>query len=261
MNELEINDTNEFRITSLDLCDIINQARKEEGNRSMLRHEKMIRSIEEEIKILKKCGILGEPNFGLSSYKTSQNKDAKCYSLTFNGATEMLSKESALCRYKVVTKLEQLQKENKMLKENSNIPSYQIENPIERAKKWIEEETIRQQQQAQLTEQKPLVEFANHIGKASDCIDMNEFAKMLKKENIENMGRNRLFEWLRTHNILMSNNLPYQRYMEGGYFKVVETIKHTAYGDKLFSKCLVTGKGQIYLVEKIRENMEENNEI
>ena len=142
-----------------------------------------------------------------------------------------------------------------------SIPSYQIENPIERAKKWIEEETIRQQQQAQLTEQKPLVEFANHIGKASDCIDMNEFAKMLKKENIENMGRNRLFEWLRTHGILMSNNLPYQRYMEGGYFKVVETIKHIAYGDKLFSKCLVTGKGQIYLVEKIREDTEENNEI
>lgn len=112
-----------------------------------------------------------------------------------------------------------------------------------------------------IEEQKPLVEFANHVGKASDCIDMNEFAKMLKKENIENMGRNRLFEWLRTHNILMSNNLPYQRYMEGGYFKVVETIKHTAYGDKLFSKCLVTGKGQIYLVEKIREDMEENNEI
>lgn len=113
----------------------------------------------------------------------------------------------------------------------------------------------------QLTEQKPLVEFANHVGKASDCIDMNEFAKMLKKENIENMGRNRLFEWLRNNNILMSNNLPYQRYMESGYFKVVETIKHTAYGDKLFSKCLVTGKGQIYLVEKIRKYKEESDEI
>src|SRR5574344_1515652 len=112
-----------------------------------------------------------------------------------------------------------------------------------------------------IEEQKPLVEFANHVGKASDCIDMNEFAKMLKKENIENMGRNRLFEWLRAHGILMSNNLPYQKYMESGYFKVVETIKHTAYGDRLFSKCLVTGKGQIYLVEKIREDTEENNEI
>ena len=102
-----------------------------------------------------------------------------------------------------------------------------------------------------IEEQKPLVEFANHIGKASDCIDMNEFAKMLKKENIENMGRNRLFEWLRTHGILMSNNLPYQRYMEGGYFKVVETIKHTAYGDKLFSKCLVTGKIKTHMKNQI----------
>ena len=70
-----------------------------------------------------------------------------------------------------------------------------------------------------IEEQRPLVDFANKVSDSSNLIDMGKMAKLLKDEHI-NIGRNRLFEWLRRKEILMKNNMPYQRYIDGGYFQV-----------------------------------------
>ena len=51
----------------------------------------------------------------------------------------------------------------------------------------------------------------------------------------------------------MTNNTPYQKYIDGGYFKIKESIKETAYGTKIFVTTYVTGKGQIYIIEKLRK--------
>ena len=52
----------------------------------------------------------------------------------------------------------------------------------------------------------------------------------------------------------MANNVPYQRYINNDCFKVIEVSKVTLYGKiNVFPKTLVTGKGQIYLVERLRE--------
>lgn len=47
-----------------------------------------------------------------------------------------------------------------------------------------------------IEEQRPLVDFANKVSDSSNLIDMGKMAKLLKDEHI-NIGRNRLFEWLR----------------------------------------------------------------
>lgn len=65
-----------------------------------------------------------------------------------------------------------------------------------------------------IEEQRPLVDFANKVSDSSNLIDMGKMAKLLKDEHI-NIGRNRLFEWLRRKEILMKNNMPYQRYIHG----------------------------------------------
>ena len=103
-----------------------------------------------------------------------------------------------------------------------------------------------------IEEQKPLVEFANKVSNSSNLIDMGKMAKLLKDENI-NIGRNRLFEWLRKKDILMRNNIPYQRYIDGGYFQVKESTFETPYGTKTQQTTFVTGKGQIYITEKLRK--------
>lgn len=58
-----------------------------------------------------------------------------------------------------------------------------------------------------------------------------------------NMGRNRLFGILRDKKILMANNVPYQEFIERGYFRVIE--KSIVMGDQTINKpqTLVTAKG------------------
>ena len=103
-----------------------------------------------------------------------------------------------------------------------------------------------------IEQQKPLVSFANRVANSSDTIDMGELAKLCSKEGLK-IGRNRLFEYLRQEKILMTNNNPYQRYIESKWFETIETVKSTPYGDKIFIKTLVTGLGQIKIIERLKE--------
>lgn len=98
---------------------------------------------------------------------------------------------------------------------------------------------------------KPLVDFANHVHSSDSLISIGNFAKALNDEGFD-IGRNRLFKYMKNNNILMSNNVPYQKYIESGYFKVKEVCKSNSYGSKmLFSTTYITGKGQIWLYKKI----------
>jgi anti-repressor protein len=106
--------------------------------------------------------------------------------------------------------------------------------------------------QYKLDEQKPLVEFATKVSDTSSLIDMAQMAKLLHDENIK-IGRNKLFKWLQKNDILRSNNEPYQQYVNNGYFKVKEYTYNTPYGEKIGIKTYVTGKGQIYITEKLRK--------
>ena len=116
-----------------------------------------------------------------------------------------------------------------------------------------EERLARQLAEQKIEEQKPLVNFAKHVTESSDTVDIGEFSKIVRDENI-NVGRNRLFSWLRNNKYLMKDNVPYQKYIDNNYFEVVEVIKNTAYGTNVYPKTLITGKGQVALVEKLRED-------
>lgn len=77
-----------------------------------------------------------------------------------------------------------------------------------------------QSQKEQLIEQQPKVEFYDDVTGSKDTIDMKEVAKIL---NIKNVGRNKLFEILRNRHVLDRCNQPYQRYVDAGYFRVIES--------------------------------------
>lgn len=106
-------------------------------------------------------------------------------------------------------------------------------------------------QNQQLIEQKPKVEFADCVGSSKDLLTIGQFSKLVHDENIP-VGRNRLFKWMRDKGYLRQNNEPYQQYIDSGYFKVKEGAKQNQYGSKLFTVTLITGKGQIYFAEKLR---------
>ena len=100
--------------------------------------------------------------------------------------------------------------------------------------------------------EKPLVDFANKVANASNAISVRDFAKLLYDEKIR-IGQNSLFKWLRNNGYLMRDNMPYQKYIDSGYFEIIEQTYETPYGTKVSLKTLVTGKGQIYFTEKLRK--------
>lgn len=109
-------------------------------------------------------------------------------------------------------------------------------------------------QKQQLIEQAPKVEFYDDVTGSSDTIDMSEVAKIL---NIKGIGRNKLFEILRNKNILQNNNQPYQKYVDAGYFRIIESRYVLSNGEtKISLKTVVFQKG----LEFIRKTVSKKND-
>ena len=107
----------------------------------------------------------------------------------------------------------------------------------------------------QIEEQKPLILFAETVTKSCDNILMRDMAKLCCDQNI-NIGEKRLYKILRKEEILMSDNTPYQSYIDRQYFVVKESTFTTPYGEKLNKTTLVTPKGQIWIVGKLNNWIE-----
>lgn len=120
------------------------------------------------------------------------------------------------------------------------------------SQKIIEEKNkIIEKNQKKLAKQQPLVDFAVHVSQSKDTIDMGTMAKIAKNEQID-IGRNRLIKWLKDKKILRYNNAPYQKYIQRGYFDVIEVEKETSWGSRFYPKTVITGKGQLWLIKKLR---------
>jgi len=102
---------------------------------------------------------------------------------------------------------------------------------------------------AQIETLKPKADFFDAVADSKTAISMSEVAKVL---NVKGYGRNNLFEFLRSKGILDNRNVPYQRYVDNGYFRVIEQ-KYTKNGEQVITtKTLVYQKG----VNAIRKLLE-----
>ena len=131
--------------------------------------------------------------------------------------------------------------------------SYTIEDPAARARRWAEEYEEKKALEAKIEEQKPLVEYAEHIQASKDVIDMKSMAKLASKNGIK-IGRNKLFSFLRDRKILDRENIPYANYMDKGWFQVVESPYTFNNGDvKIIRTTLVSPKGQIGIIRQLKK--------
>ena len=96
----------------------------------------------------------------------------------------------------------------------------------------------------------PKVKFADHVGDSTNLIDVNKMAKLCADHGIR-IGRNRLFAWMRSRGILMGGNIPYQEYIENGYFRVKESVYETNGQKRTYQQTFVTGKGQQYILSRL----------
>lgn len=121
---------------------------------------------------------------------------------------------------------------------------------IKIATQWKEDRERRIELEAKVEEDKPKVQFAETVADSKGAISVSELSKLIYDKHGINIGRNRLYAWLRSKGILTyQDNLPYQRYMQKGWFVLTEKcIPET---DSVYIQLRITGAGQVALVDKI----------
>jgi phage antirepressor YoqD-like protein len=108
-----------------------------------------------------------------------------------------------------------------------------------------------------INEMQPKIDFYDAIAGSEDLIEMSSVAKIL---NFKWIGRNRLFEFLRGKEILRHNNEPYQKYVDRGYFKIIEQVFDNNYGDSMINrKTMVYQKGMDFIRKLLIEANYEYN--
>lgn len=113
---------------------------------------------------------------------------------------------------------------------------------------------------------RPKVLFADAVSVSDSAILIGDLAKILRQNGVE-MGQTRLFQWLRENGYLIkqrgsSYNMPTQKAMELGLFKIKETcVTHSDGHTTLNRTPKVTGKGQVYLLNKILDRKVEQTTL
>ncbi len=110
---------------------------------------------------------------------------------------------------------------------------------------------------AENAELRPKALFADAVAASDGTCLVGELAKMARQNGVD-MGQNRMFAWLREGGWLgksgCNRNVPTQRSMEMGLFRVKETAVTHSDGHVTVSRTpKVTGKGQAYFMAKLVE--------
>ena len=198
--------------------------------------EKRHADVMRDIRSLLSNGV-DERNFALVDYCDSKGEKRPMYQLTKKGCLILASGYNPVLREAIINRWEQLEIEHR---EKFPIPQTYSEALMLAANqaKQIEAQT------KQLEEQKPKVEFFDQVTDSKDAIDMASCAKTLNM----GIGRNRLFEFLRNKCILDRHNLPYERYIDLGYFRTIEQKFMKPDGTNCINiKTVVYQKGMDYI--------------
>ena len=109
-------------------------------------------------------------------------------------------------------------------------------------------------QRDRIAELEPKALFADAVAASDGTCLVGELAKMLRQNGVE-VGQNRLFAMLREDgylgNVGQNRNVPTQRAMDLGLFRIKETAVTHSDGHVTINRTpKVTGKGQIYFVKR-----------
>ena len=119
------------------------------------------------------------------------------------------------------------------------------------------EERMKLQRESE--EMKPKALFADAVSASQTSILIGDLAKLLR-QNGHDIGQRRLLEWMRESGYLIKQrgaswNMPTQKSMEKGLFEIKETTISHSDGHIGISKTVkVTGKGQVYFINKFMAN-------
>lgn len=230
MNELVIMKDQKAVTSSLQVADVFSK-----DNRHLLRD---IDSLKEDL-----------PNFGQMFFESnvpdSYGRNRRVYYMNRDGFTLLAmgftGKKALQFKLKYINAFNSMEEQ---IKTGYTIPG-----------SYAEALKLAAKQAEQIELQKPKVLFADAVSVSHTSILVGDLAKLLRGNGI-NIGANRLFEWLRQNGYLISGNrsdrnMPTQRSMDLGLFKIKETVINHSDGHTSINKTpKVTGKGQQYFINK-----------
>lgn len=134
---------------------------------------------------------------------------------------------------------------------------------IQLATNLKEEKQKRIEAEQKIQKDAPKVLFADAVSTSQRSCLVAELAKILQQNGV-NIGQNRLFNWMRENGYLCQKgdyyNQPTQKAMKLGLFELKKTTITKPDGSVLVTTTTkVTGKGQIYFVEKFLGKDAANN--
>jgi anti-repressor protein len=173
-------------------------------------------------------------------YFDAQNRKQTEYKLDRNLTLTLVSGYNIKLRHAIIKRLDELEEANQF-----KIPQTLPEALLLAAELAKQNEET----QRQLAIAAPKAEFADRIASADKGVQLGNFAKSV------GIGPKKIFTILREIKILMSggerHNLPFQEFIERGYFQVRQG-NYEANGEIRISHTpLITGKGEQWVINKL----------
>ncbi|HGM1295186.1 TPA: phage antirepressor KilAC domain-containing protein, partial [Clostridioides difficile] len=199
-----------------------------------------------------------------STYINTQNKIQPCYLLTKKGcdmvANKMTGEKGIIFTAIYVTKFEEMERELK--EQQPKLPTTYKEALQQLLIEVEEKEQLQLENQEKdkvIQLQQPKVLFADSVASSDNSILIGELAKLLRQNGIDT-GQNRLFDWLRNNGYLIKRkgedyNTPTQKSVDLGVIETKEGTRVHPDGHTSITKTpKITGKGQIYFINKFKKN-------
>lgn len=182
--------------------------------------------------------------FTESSY-LNRGKQYVCYLMNRDGFSILVmgftGKEALEWKIKYINAFNEMEKQ---LANKNTLALPDFSNPAEAARAWANEYEAKQKALAENAIMKPKADFYDTVVSTESLLSMGDTAKLINKKGV---GRNNLYKILKARKILMADNIPYQQYIERGYFKVVENY-YMAGDNKVITKTTyVKQKGVDYI--------------
>lgn len=185
-----------------------------------MRHTDLMRKINGYVEILLNAKLRSVDFFIEDSYKDASGKENKCYQLTRKGcdmvANKLTGEKGVLFTAAYVTRFEEMEKEIAM--KQFNLPTTYKEALLALVEAEEEKERLiadNNKKQELLVAQAPKIDLYNDFVNQDNIYSVNEVAKCLA---IKNLGRNKLYKWLRWNKIIIGETYEaYQRYINSGY--------------------------------------------
>lgn len=198
--------------------------------------------------------VENEDYTGCKKFNTLAKQELQDYELSVDMAKEICMVQKNENARKVRQYLIELEKA-------WNTPEQIMARALKMADKTIEQlKTDNKALEQKIEQDKPKTIFADAVSTSHTLILIGDLAKLICQNGVQ-IGQKRLFEWMRQNNFLIksgsSRNMPMQRYVEQGLFKIKESSYVDGNGCNVTTKTtVVTGKGQIYFVNQfLKENV------